>query len=163
MALLSVTTVLRDSQAYANTILINTNRILRWKANGSGTEFEYQKTKDPIGKVFRYTTATSPAAFRAAVKKALVDYRTVQEIFLKLPVKAERMHGFEVAYTYTGTDVAANYPHHYLNADEIVFAKDIDATTCYIFLDSFGFGRIRFKAIATIATLTASESQSTSL
>ena len=178
MALVSVAVIARNKTKWVNTILINTNRIISFRKativdtvgnSVTGTEISYQRSEDPVYKPMLYWTLMTEMNFTAAVKKALIDYRTVQEQFVRIPWIEQVEHGLTTVGKSTNADpsVISAYPHLDVNLDNIVYAIDVDTTNypnkSFIYIDTFGWSRIRLKALLPIANLVKAESQSLSL
>jgi hypothetical protein len=147
MALVTVTTTYRNDKVSAETLLLNTAKIVDFYSKDvSNTIFYYKELEDRREKTIKYETALTNAQFEALFDEALYVTRIALPVLeIYSPSKRTFAETLNVA------------------AGDIIKAKDIDTTTSYLWFARGAFQKVKVKVNATIAEIESASSTSDSI
>ena len=147
MALVQITTTNKNDVASAELLLFNTAKIVDfYPKDASNVIFYYKELGDNREKTNKYETALTQSQFESLFDEALYETR------IRLPI-LEIYSPSKRTVTRTINVAAA----------DVIIAKDIDASTCYLSFGRGEFEKIKVKVNATIAEIESASSSSDSL
>lgn len=147
MALVQLSVTKKNSLDYVYTELFNTARIPDFYAKDATTViFYYKEIGDKRERTDKYETTLTLAQFEAKFDEILYDERVA------LPILEIYSPSKEVVTRTINVAVA-----------DVIKAKNIDATTCYLWFARGQFESIKVKVDATIAEIESASSTSVSI
>jgi hypothetical protein len=147
MALVQITTSYLNDRTSAETLLLNTAKIVDfYEKDASNVIFYYKELEDRREKTNKYETALTKTQFEALFDETLYAAR------IDLPV-------LEISSPTKRTFVKTIN----VSAADVIKAKDIDASTSYLWFARGAFQKVKVKVNATISEIESASSTSVSI
>lgn len=147
MALVQVTTTYKNDITSAETLLLNTARIIDFYAkDASNTIFYYKELGGNRDKSVKYETALSKSAFETLISETLYAER------IDLPI----------TYIYSPSKRALATTLN-VSAADVIKGIDINTTESYVWFSRGGFSSVKVRVSATIAEIESASSTSESV